>query len=297
MFETNKVALQLKESSILHQITEDEAKKLKECLLEMLKDLISVCEKYDLCYMLCGGSALGAVRHKGFIPWDDDVDVMMPRNDYNKLIEIFDKELADKYYMNVPNSKYNIITNFMKLVKKGTFLEDIYDIGATYNKGIFIDIFPLENAPANPYIRRLKGLVSDILAFIGASQYMYTYRNEVTRKYFAQSKKGNRYYRFRLFIGWFFGFFSYKTWHNIFDRFVQSNKNTGVYTIPTGRNHYYGECIDANVVFPASKGVFENLEVNLPNDVDAYLKNLYGDYMKVPPIEKRERHYITNIKF
>lgn len=297
MIETNKVATQLNKSTILYQLSEYEAQKLKECLLSMLNDLIVVCDKFNLCYMLCGGSALGAVRHKGFIPWDDDLDVMMPRKDYNRLIEVFEKELSNKYYMHVPNSKYNVTNNFMKIIKKGTYLEDIYDVSADYEKGIFLDIFPIENAPANRFFRKIKGFISDVIAYIGASQYMYTYQNEVIKKYFEQSKHAKRNYKFRIFIGFLFGFFTYKTWHNIFDKFVQIKKNTGVCTVPTGRKHYFGESLDEKAFFPTTKGKFENLNVELPGDVDSYLKNLYGDYMKIPPLEKRERHYFLKIKF
>lgn len=297
MLETSKIVTKLNKSTILHQLNENESQKLKECLLSMLNDFIIVCDKYDLCYMLCGGSALGAIRHNGFIPWDDDLDVMMPRKDYNKLIEIYEKELSDKYYINVPNSKYNVTNNFMKLIKKGTYLEDIYNIGTTCDKGIFLDIFPIENVPSNPIIRIIKGFISNVLAFIGASRYMYTNRNNTAKKYFEQSRQAKLNYKFRLFIGWLFGFFDYRTWHNIFDKFVQSDKNTGVYTIPTGRRHYFGEILDEKVLFPVIKGNFEKLVVSLPHNVDSYLKNLYGDYMKIPPVEKRERHLFVTIKF
>ena len=78
---------------------------MKQCLLEMYSDILRVCEKYNIRVMLGGGSALGAVRHGGFIPWDDDLDLIMPREDYNKFISVFDKELSDLYEITSPNSK------------------------------------------------------------------------------------------------------------------------------------------------------------------------------------------------
>mgnify|MGYP000934529859 FL=1 len=71
----------------------------------MYSDILRVCEKYNIRVMLGGGSALGAVRHGGFIPWDDDLDLIMPREDYNKFISVFDKELSDLYEITSPNSK------------------------------------------------------------------------------------------------------------------------------------------------------------------------------------------------
>ena len=74
------------------EITEDKLKKLKKILLEMLIDFDVVCEKNNLYYTLCGGTALGAVRHNGFIPWDDDVDIFMTRESYNKFLTIYEKK-------------------------------------------------------------------------------------------------------------------------------------------------------------------------------------------------------------
>ena len=83
--------------NMLRELTNEELEKLHQCLLFILKDFIWVCNKYNLKYTLGGGSVLGAVRHKGFIPWDDDLDVNMPREDYEKFKAIFPKELAEEY--------------------------------------------------------------------------------------------------------------------------------------------------------------------------------------------------------
>ena len=87
----------VKRSDGFYELSDDERYKLKQCLMEIYQDITFICKKYNLTFMLGGGSALGAVRHKGFIPWDDDLDLMMSREDYNKLIKVFPKEVGDKY--------------------------------------------------------------------------------------------------------------------------------------------------------------------------------------------------------
>ena len=111
--------------------------------------------------------------------------------------------------------------------------------------------------------------------------------------YFISSKKSVLKYKTRLVVGFLSGFMSYKSWYNKYDKFVQHNKVTTWCTIPTGRKHYNGETLRRDYFLPTQEGEFEGISVNLPKNVEAYLKNLYGDYMKIPPIEKRERHPIV----
>ena len=141
------------------EITGDLLKQVQGTLLQMLKDFAAVCDRNGFYYSLCGGSALGAVRHQGFIPWDDDVDVFMLRKDYNKFLEIFDKELGDKYIINAPSINPEIGVPVTQIMKKDTIFR-------TYNNptgdrcGIYIDLFVLENAPDNAILRKLHGLGS-----------------------------------------------------------------------------------------------------------------------------------------
>ena len=281
---------------ILYELTQIEHDQLKECLLDMLRDFIRICEKYSLCYMLGGGSALGAIRHKGFIPWDDDLDIMMPREDYNKFIKVFKQEMSEQYYLYVPNSEYDVSNTFMKIVKKDTNIIDIYNVKAPFYQGVWLDIFPIENTPSNKNIRKLKGVFLDIIAFIAVSVYMYKFRNPFMKNQFNRNSKQKIVYKSRLLIGALFGVIDYKTWYNQYDKIAQTNKEGNIWTIPTGRKHYSGETQEKSVFIPTQKSVFEGVEVNLPNDVDGYLKNLYGDYMKIPPVEKRERHFIIDFK-
>ena len=106
----------------LHELTTDESAKMKSALLDMYKDVAALCKKENLTIMLCGGSCLGAVRHHGFIPWDDDLDVMMPRKDYDQLIRLLAQgALGEKYEYSAPNKKTDSANVWLKIYRKNSY--------------------------------------------------------------------------------------------------------------------------------------------------------------------------------
>jgi lipopolysaccharide cholinephosphotransferase len=295
MINTKKITNKLKKSEILFSLSDENKRKLQEFLLEMYQDFAAVCDKYSLKYMLGGGSALGAVRHKGFIPWDDDLDIMMHREDYNILVQKFSKEFPNKYYLYAPNTNFGASNTFAKIVRKNTQMIDIYNEHADYYKGVWIDIFPIENTYNNTLLRLSKALMSNVLSYISVSRYIYEYRKGTIKSFFSESVISKVNFNFRISIGFLFSFIKYQKLYDIFDRFVRHSKQGKYLTIPTGRKHYYGETQNYDVFFPVKEVTFEGLKAYVPNKVENYLKKLYGDYMVIPKEENRERHLI--IKF
>lgn len=275
----------------LRELSSNELEQLHQCLLGMLKDFIWVCNKYNLRYTLGGGSVLGAVRHQGFIPWDDDLDVTMPRDDYEKFKQIFAKELTEEYELRVPNSEYGSTTLFMKLLKKGTMYKQQF----TYDKNdpayVWIDIFPFDNVSENKGIRIIKGFISEVMAYVFVSRFIYEHKNQSTDEYYKTVKNG-KIYRIRLFIAKCLPI-HFTLLYDFFDKFVRKNKYTSMITCATGRNHYLGECISAYYFSKAEEGIFEGISVKLPYQYKKYLTQLYGNYMEIPPVEKREHHFTT----
>lgn len=123
--------------------------------LEMLQELDRVCEKYGLKYYADSGTLIGAVRHKGYIPWDDDIDLVMFRKDYQKLLSIADKEFKYPYFLQSVYSDEKYVRGIAKLRNSKTTAIDKVDLGKTFNHGIFIDIFPLDSVPDNDLILKL----------------------------------------------------------------------------------------------------------------------------------------------
>lgn len=288
----------LKEDSTLRQLSDEEIKQLRTVFLNAFVALSECCARNGLTVMLIGGSALGAVRHKGFIPWDDDFDVAMPRKDFERLKTLFEKELGSNYILASPNYKNNANNRFpMMLVRDTVFIEAGGSTDPEKSR-IKIDIFIIENIPKNRIARTLKGVWCSGLMFIASLEDTYEHRGKNLEQFMCKTKEGRKAYRRRVFWGRLFSFFRFQKWMNIVDSACQYKKRSLLMGIPTGRGHYFGEIRPAVSFLPASKGVFEGIEVNLPGDPNDYLRNLYGEnYMELPPKEKRERHYFVDIRF
>lgn len=157
-------------------------------------------------------------------------------------------------------------------------------------RGIGIDIFPIDSVPDNVIARYTKGIFSIVFSFVIISRKMFLCRNPMAKRYYCQSFGMRLFYCIRMVIGFLAGFVPYKTLCRCFDKFVASAKKTRQVTIASGRGHYFGEMLPTNVFVPTRLMEFEGLKIYMPNDYDKYLTNLYGDYMKIPPEDKREYH-------
>lgn len=290
VFSTRKTMQNLPPLDFLHELTSDELKALQDCYLDMLKDIIAVCEKYGIVYMAAGGTALGSIRHKGFIPWDDDVDLIMPREDLNHFVEVFEEALGDDYELTSPNSQYPLESMITGIYKKNTLKANLMTYATDLPQGVHIDIFPIESVPRNAFVRRVKGVIAMGLQFIAVSTLLYHFRHEDKKTMFCQSLAGRLNYGLRMTVGFVFSFRSYKKWGDLFDQFVRGKKDTGLWAVPTDIGHYFGHIMPKDVYYPPIKGPFEDIEINLPHNPDAYLKNQYGDYMTIPPEADREKH-------
>lgn len=288
----------LSDDPSLRCLTDDEVTKLRATFMEAFQDLASCCEKHNLTVMLIGGTVIGAVRHKGFIPWDDDLDVAMPREDFEKLKTIFEEELGDKYILSSPNYRDNANNRFPMMLVKGTLFVEAGNSPEDEVSKIKIDIFIIENIPENPIYRKMKGLWCSALMAMGSYEETYEHQNEAFRQYMCKTEEGKKEYNRRRRLGKLFSFYNFQKWMSIIDSACQYKKQTSLLGIPSGRGHYLGEIRPRETFLPVSKGEFEGISVNLPRDADDYISNLYGaDYMTLPPAKKRERHFIMDIKF
>ena len=286
-----------RKSSALRQLTSEEEKALKKLLIEMLRDIICLCDKHGLTWMMGGGSCLGTIRHKGFIPWDDDLDLNMPRRDAEKLKSLLKEHaLGGDYEYTCPNSGKDAPCMFLKIFKKGTRMLELGQEFSDYPHGVFIDIIILDGAPAHRWTRKLKGCVANMLRLISNMVMESKSPMSGTQKEFFLSDKNTAFMmHMRRMMGHVFGVLSHRFWIDTFDSFVRDeDTNQGWVTFPTGRKLYEGESLPASVFFPVRQAVFEGVKVNVPGRVEEYLVNLYGrNYMQLPPVNKRERHFIV----
>lgn len=257
-----------------------ETKPLQLELLKMMKDFHQVCNDNNLVYYMLGGTCLGAVRHKGFIPWDDDMDVGMPRCAYNEFIKnaqkILPPYLEIRFYKNTANSPFH----FAKLVNKNTTLiEKMY---TNYVEGVYIDVFPLDYIDPKSYwelkrFKWVKHLHSLVMRHVSTDN-----RLTVREKILAPIAK----------------IIPLKILHFVLELLMtmNTNENSSYYCNFLGAWEMR-ETILQSVFGNPVLYRFEDAEFYGPEKYDEYLKSLYGDYMQPPPEKDRvcrhDYHYVN----
>ena len=280
----------------LRGLTQQELQIIQKSILDIYKDVLYICEKYDFKVMMGGGNAIGAIRHKGFIPWDDDMDMFVSRDEYYPFLEFFCKEFGDKYYITSPFDITQYKDYCIHIIRKDITYISLFDYSSIYPNGLAIDICTYENVPDNIFLRVFHGFISDSLLFITNSIRMNLCRNKYSDIFFCLTLKSRFMYYSRLFIGRLFSFKNYSTWCFYLDKWISLfyKRRGKLITIPTGQLHYWGEMVPYDMFYPARECLFEGLKAYVFNKVDEFLKVRYGkDYMVVPPEEKREVHPVV----
>lgn len=284
-------------SDTFRKITEDEKSNLQNELYKMACDLDDVCKINSINLFLVGGSLLGAVRHGGFIPWDDDMDLALCREDYEKLKEIFEEELGDRYILTCPNYKTPSGNRFMQIYKKETVLRTLGDSNPFVPPNIYIDIFPYDYVPDNLIKRIVIGSVANVCMAIASCVIDYKYPDKNLELYMKKHKRGKKLFFIKNFIGRIFSFKKPEKWFDLVDKVIAYRKKTSLITSGTGRKHYFGEIYNKSTFFPLSQIQFGKHYFCCPNDSDVYLKGLYGEtYMEIPKETNRESHFISELK-
>lgn len=255
--------------------------------LEMLEEFKRVCKKHHLRYFAFGGTMLGAIRHKGFIPWDDDIDLAMLRSDYDKLRTVANKEFKKPYFF---QTDYNdrLFRGHAQLRKSDTTGIMIEEMNCKYNQGIFIDIFPLDEYPADDVLRKKQ---QTRLFFIGGTLRNY-YRN--TGKFFEKID-----HILAGIIVWLHGgpakfFAKYEKIARQYND--KGNGIVGALSVNYGKEVDYMRIEDLQKFKDMP---FEDTNISMPLTYDEILTQHFGDYMKPAQVPNThgDVYFSTNIPY
>lgn len=258
--------------------------------LRILRIVDYICKKHNLQYWLEGGTLLGAVRHKGFIPWDDDIDIAMTRDDYNKFFEIAIKEFpSDLFLQNFKTTEY--AGNTWTQIKDRKSLM-VLEENAKYHQGIYMDIFPCDSYTNN----RVKRFFTERLykqLYIKVQAINAPFKKPL----FTKNNFIKNFIKFILKVVFFpFAILNHNV---IYDLNIKTREKRISKMSKNAKNNYgYGTDVlnwdnifSKDTIFPLKTMEFENNVFSVPNDWHKYLVTLYGnDYMKLPPVSKRIYH-------
>lgn len=262
------------------KFTNMELKELQNHELEMCKVFTTICDKLHLKYYLMGGSMLGAVRHQGYIPWDDDLDVGMPRKDYDIFLNKASQFLPSSYFLQTHITDPEYPYNFAKLRDSNTTFVEIAVKNLHINHGVFIDIFPLDIYPdgkiKQKWLEFRKKLtevrIRDAVYFKKKPSYSLSSKIAIlVSKFIYRDYKDAVFYREKLITSCKHGT-------------KLANHGGAWKTKEIVPMDWYGEgkMVD-----------FEGIKLRIPSKSDKWLSQVYGDYMQLPPKEKRIAHHYT----
>ena len=280
------------EKNGLHVLSEEELVLVQKKLTETLVAFKNICDQCGIKWALVGGSLLGAVRHKGFIPWDDDIDVAMTRTDYNKLLAFFQQYDDPKYSLHYPGEK-GYYCHVPRFYSNETKLRIIQSSGK--DSGLYVDIFVLDDIPDSRFKRLIHGITSTFYLLIISCVVTNTQKENFMK--YGSERLINK-VKFRVFLSKFFSFKPVEWWLSKgtawFSKYHDPDSRDVVSA--TGSGHYFHEIYSREVLCNYAEGDFEGRKFPIPMKYDAFLSQLYGNnYMQIPPVEKRERHAVIEI--
>lgn len=270
-------------------MTDEQLKKLHELLLMLAMEVNRIAEKNHLKYTLLGGTLLGAVRHKGFIPWDDDLDLGMVRSEYDKFIEACKTDLDDRFELVTTDTDCNYVYGFAKIIIKGTYLVQKGHEQSCNQKGIFIDIFPFDAIPDSNFKRKKQKF----------KNYLYIKMLRQKNKIADEEHWGIKEKLIFRCIDFICLFQSKKTlvkklhknmkrYNNTECRYMSNMSGFYGYTHETLPKNYFDEYVDI---------IFENVSFKAVKNYIKVLEHYYGDYMKLPPEDQRRTHEFQQLDF
>ena len=271
----------------MQEVTKELQPRWNAVIIDVLSAFIRICEAQGLRYFCAGGTAIGAVRHQGMIPWDDDIDVFMPRPDYDRFLRLAAQSMPDGYEVLSPYATKDYPMYFAKMCNARTTLLENERIPCVF--GLYIDIFPLDGACDDVETcyrekRRFKRLMNKLEAVSTHNSF---------GEYVGLLTKRREWGRFAVKTV----AFCCRSWLR---RWLLKQMDSIAYGHDyalSSRVVTYSGAYQRQEIYPKAwletpqMFAFEGLMVNLPHDYDAYLRHFFGDYMTLPPVEQRASHH------
>jgi lipopolysaccharide cholinephosphotransferase len=256
----------------------EDLRKMQLIQLEMLIEVDRICKKYDIKYCIIAGTVLGAIRHKGYIPWDDDADIAMLRPEYERFCKVCEKELDDtRFFLQTHSNTPDYRWGYGKIRRKETEFVRKGQEHMRYPTGVFIDIFPLDNVPDNVFIRRIHNFACTVIRkMLWSSVGAKSDKKLLMRLFYSCLSLIPRDFIFSLYNGLMY---------------VSNKKYTRlvrILTFPTPNNGYFGYYRKWYVELEDVE--FEGHLFPGPKSYDEYLTFKYGDYNTLPPLNQRMGH-------
>ena len=271
-------------------------RKYQLTLLGIAEDMVDVLEEEGLTWHLTGGSALGAVRHGGFIPWDDDMDFDILGDDFERFLSAFRRKYGDKYWIHTPSTpNYGMVTCRVRL--KNSVCRAREDVGNP-EAGFFVDFNAIENTFDNPVLRAAHGVLCMGMGLLLSCRCFYKNRG-LMLSLAKENPELRPVFLTKILLGAPLSLFPVSAWASLTEkchRLCRNSRSAWV-SVPAGRRHFFGELYRRRDFVETAEMPFEGHLWKVPKDYDGYLRHMYGDYAALPPEDEREKHIVLELKF
>lgn len=262
-------------------LSKEQLRKAQLLLQKILDEVVRVCEENNIHYFLHYGTLIGAIRHNGFIPWDDDIDICMTRNDYDKFCSIAQEQLSDDFSLQNENTDEYYAGSYSKVILNNTkWIENNAKETKRKYIGLFIDIFPFDMIPENKRKQKIQLISYKIINMMILAKLNY-------------SASTSLHYRIaKVFVVFFSLKYLKKQRNKIINMYSNINSS-----LVTNMAFYKFSLTKRSYIENLTKHLFEGKEYFIPVEYDKMLSDAYGNYMELPPPEKRINHSIVDFDF
>lgn len=267
-------------------VSDVERKRIQVLELQILDELDRICRKHGIKYMVSYGTLIGAIRHNGYIPWDDDVDVCMLRSDYIKFKKVCKQELNHRFFYQSHDTDPEYYYLFDKIRLNGTVFRESFVSKYDINHGVYIDLLPVDYVPENKILRNLQFLIYQFFRMGVHSKYLML-----------EARTGKKKFFFSILKIFYKPFDLDYLYNGAIKMAVKYDDKRHLYATNFNSVYHQKDTFRTEMYESLEEHIFEKRSVWIPKYYDEFLRTLYGDYRALPPEKERNtRHSLTELK-